>query len=150
MVLPVGQSTRDARLWNGAYLDIFIYNEQDIVDIDASFLRLRGGVVLRELQDFGHQLLDKSNNCMHQVQHHFLSKKLNYGASGTRRSSNALHKAISKQIIVMFGDYMFYLKIILHYVKSGILAQKQVGSGCKFITLKLMMLLPLHSNEKRQ
>jgi uncharacterized protein len=58
-VRAVGQSTRDARLWNGAYLDIFIYNEQDIVDIDTSFLRIRGGVLLRELQDFGHRLLDK-------------------------------------------------------------------------------------------
>lgn len=46
-VREIGQTTRDARLWNGAYLDIFIYNEEDILEIDASFLRLLGGIVLR-------------------------------------------------------------------------------------------------------
>ncbi|PAX52667.1 nucleotidyltransferase domain-containing protein [Brunnivagina elsteri] len=67
-VREIGQTTRDARLWNGAYLDIFIYNEGDILDIDASFLRLLGGIVLRcpttrqgvsTHQGIGHQLLAK-------------------------------------------------------------------------------------------
>ncbi len=46
-------------MWKGAYLDIFIYNENDIIDIDASFLRLRGAMILKEHNDCGQNLLDK-------------------------------------------------------------------------------------------
>lgn len=56
-IRPNGPSRREARNWNGAYLDIFIYNEKDLKDIDLSFLRLRGGLVLREKFDLGRQLL---------------------------------------------------------------------------------------------
>lgn len=56
-IRPIGSSRRDTRIWNGAYLDIFIYNERDVEEIDPSFLRLRGGIVLREQVGLGHKLL---------------------------------------------------------------------------------------------
>lgn len=56
-IRPTGSSRCEARSWNGAYLDIFIYNEKDLKNIDNSFLRLRGGIVLREKFDLGRQLL---------------------------------------------------------------------------------------------
>jgi uncharacterized protein len=56
-IRKLGESFRDARLWNGIYLDIFIYKEQDILDIDASFVRILDGIVLLEREGFGHRLL---------------------------------------------------------------------------------------------
>lgn len=56
-ICSTGSCRRDTRIWNGAYLDIFIYNERDLENIDPSFLRLRGGIVLREQFDWGHKLL---------------------------------------------------------------------------------------------
>ncbi|MGH2415505.1 MAG: nucleotidyltransferase domain-containing protein [Microcystaceae cyanobacterium] len=56
-VRETGESLRDARLWNNYYLDIFIYNEKDVIIVDDSFLRIRGGVVLREWEGFGQRLL---------------------------------------------------------------------------------------------
>jgi hypothetical protein len=49
-------SLRDARFWNDNYLDIFIYNEKDVIIIDSSFLRILGGVVLQR-EGFGQNLL---------------------------------------------------------------------------------------------
>lgn len=49
-------SLRDARFWNNNYLDIFIYNEKDVIIVDSSFLRILGGVVLQR-EGFGQNLL---------------------------------------------------------------------------------------------
>lgn len=56
-VRELGESFRDTRLWNSIYLDIFIYKEQDILDIDASLLQIIDGIVLLEREGFGHRLL---------------------------------------------------------------------------------------------
>ncbi|WP_414584065.1 nucleotidyltransferase domain-containing protein [Scytonema sp. PCC 10023] len=56
-VRQTGESLHDARLWNDSYLDIFIYNEKDVMIIEESFLRVRGGIVLREREGFGQKLL---------------------------------------------------------------------------------------------
>lgn len=50
-------SLHNARLWNNNYLDIFIYNEKDVIIVDSSFLRILGGVVLQEREGFGQNLL---------------------------------------------------------------------------------------------
>ncbi len=55
-VRELGESFRDTRLWNDIYLDIFIY-KQDVLNIDASFLRIIDGIVLLEREGFGHDLL---------------------------------------------------------------------------------------------
>jgi uncharacterized protein len=49
-------SLRDARFWNNNYLDIFIYNQKDVIIVDSSFLRILGGVVLQQ-EGFGQNLL---------------------------------------------------------------------------------------------
>ncbi|ARV57352.1 hypothetical protein BZZ01_00765 [Nostocales cyanobacterium HT-58-2] len=56
-VRQTGESLHNARLWNNSYLDIFIYNEKDVIIIDSSFLRIRGGIVLREQESFAQRLL---------------------------------------------------------------------------------------------
>ncbi|MBP5974027.1 hypothetical protein HW132_15080 [Brasilonema sp. CT11] len=38
-------------------MDIFIYNKKDVTIVDSSFLRILGGVVLREWEGFGQGLL---------------------------------------------------------------------------------------------
>ncbi|QDL11055.1 nucleotidyltransferase domain-containing protein [Brasilonema octagenarum UFV-E1] len=58
-VRETGESLHDARLWNNYYLDIFIYNEKDVIIVDSSFLRILGGVVLRECEGFGQRLLKR-------------------------------------------------------------------------------------------
>ncbi|OKH54003.1 hypothetical protein [Scytonema sp. HK-05] len=49
-------SLRDTRFWDNNYLDIFIYNEKDVIIVDSSFLRILGGVVLQR-EGFGQNLL---------------------------------------------------------------------------------------------
>ncbi len=60
-IRPTGESLQELRLWNGNYLDIFIYNEDDIINIDASFLRVREGIVLTEQENWGQRLLQQVN-----------------------------------------------------------------------------------------
>ncbi|KAB8315899.1 nucleotidyltransferase domain-containing protein [Tolypothrix campylonemoides VB511288] len=56
-VRQTGETLHDARLWNDSYLDIFIYNEKDVMIIEESFLRVRGGIVLQEREGFGQKLI---------------------------------------------------------------------------------------------
>lgn len=44
---------RDARVWNGYYLDAFIYPESKTASPDESTLSMRGGLVLTERNDIG-------------------------------------------------------------------------------------------------
>jgi hypothetical protein len=48
---------RDARLWDGVYLDIHIYPEREFAEPKQDFLYLRGGKVLLEKDNFGSHLL---------------------------------------------------------------------------------------------
>ena len=52
-----GERMRDARLWNGAYLDLFIYPEQLIAQPDETMLQWLGGVVLFQQGQIGDTLL---------------------------------------------------------------------------------------------
>lgn len=54
-----GVVERDARYWNGVYLDVFIYPESKILNPDASLLHLRGGVVVTERDTIVTRLLEK-------------------------------------------------------------------------------------------
>ena len=54
-----GATVRDARLIHGAYLDAFVYAHAALAKIDASLLRILGGVVIREREGFGRQLLER-------------------------------------------------------------------------------------------
>lgn len=50
---------RDARIWNGYYLDAFIYPESALTSLDESLLKLRGGIVLVERDGVGSDLLKR-------------------------------------------------------------------------------------------
>ena len=54
-----GEVERDARLFRGAYLDIFIYPEERIREPDESLLQVAGGVVLFQKDRIGDELLRK-------------------------------------------------------------------------------------------
>ena len=54
-----GAVERDARYWNGVYLDVFIYPSSKLLNPDASLLHMRGGVVLVERDFFATRLLEK-------------------------------------------------------------------------------------------
>jgi predicted nucleotidyltransferase len=54
-----GATVRDARVVQGAYLDAFVYPEAKLESLDASFLRLLGGVVMAERNGFGRALLER-------------------------------------------------------------------------------------------
>lgn len=52
-----GERMRDARLWHGAYLDLFIYPEQLVDRPDETMLQWLGGVVLFQKGQVGDTLL---------------------------------------------------------------------------------------------
>jgi hypothetical protein len=52
-----GETIRDARLWNGVYLDLFIYPEALIFRVDETMLQWLGGVVLIQKGQLGNRLL---------------------------------------------------------------------------------------------
>ncbi|HNP74496.1 MAG TPA: nucleotidyltransferase domain-containing protein, partial [Kouleothrix sp.] len=56
-VRPAGETLRDARLWNGVYLDLFVYPEAAIARPDASMLQCLGGVVLCQQGALGDEFL---------------------------------------------------------------------------------------------
>ena len=58
-VREVGPALRDARVVRGVYLDAFIYPEADLATPEPALLRVLGGVVLRESNCFGVELLAK-------------------------------------------------------------------------------------------
>ncbi|MEB3229393.1 MAG: nucleotidyltransferase domain-containing protein [Leptolyngbyaceae bacterium] len=54
-----GKNLHENRLICGFYIDLFIYNEADVKNIDSSFLRVRGGIVLKEKDNLGQHILEK-------------------------------------------------------------------------------------------
>jgi len=54
-----GEVTRDARVFNGFYLDIFIYPESKLSSPDETMLHMRGGKVLFQKDDLGIDFLKK-------------------------------------------------------------------------------------------
>lgn len=54
-----GEVFRDARLWNGVYLDLFVYPEKKISQADESMLHMLGAKVLLQKGDMGDRFLQK-------------------------------------------------------------------------------------------
>ena len=54
-----GPAFRDARVEDGAYLDLFVYPEAKVAEPDQELLRIRGGVALVQRAGFGDALLAK-------------------------------------------------------------------------------------------
>ena len=54
---PVDRVVRDARTWNGFFLDAFVYPETKIQTPDESMLYMREGIVLFEKGDIGTRFL---------------------------------------------------------------------------------------------
>lgn len=54
-----GEFERDCRLYNGFYLDIFIYSEDAVKNPDVSLIRMKDGIVLCEKNSAGSNLLNK-------------------------------------------------------------------------------------------
>jgi hypothetical protein len=57
-----GDFERDCRLFEGIYLDIFIYPEDDIKNPDKSLIRIKDGIVLCQKDRLGDDLLNKVNS----------------------------------------------------------------------------------------
>ncbi|MEA5571486.1 hypothetical protein [Calothrix sp. UHCC 0171] len=76
-VREIGKIKRDARLWNGAYLDIFIYTNEDILNINNSFLRLLSAIVLQKCDRTENLLLAKVEALYASTQQHSQPRKLN-------------------------------------------------------------------------
>ncbi|WP_017317537.1 hypothetical protein [Mastigocladopsis repens] len=51
------QRSFDMRFPKDSYLDIFIYNEKDVIMINSSFLYIQRGIVLGEWEGFRQRLL---------------------------------------------------------------------------------------------
>lgn len=62
-----GEFERDCRLFKGYYLDVFIYPLDTIKNPDMSFIRAKNGVVLRQKQHIGDELLKKINTLFDQA-----------------------------------------------------------------------------------
>ena len=60
-IRPGGETFRDARRWNGVYLDLFIYPEELIARPDETMLQWFGGVVLFQKDQIGDTLLARLN-----------------------------------------------------------------------------------------
>ena len=56
-IRPQGNLIKDSRLFDGCYLDAFIYSDKEIKHLDKSFLRARDGIVLCQKKEIGEQLL---------------------------------------------------------------------------------------------
>jgi hypothetical protein len=54
----IGETTRDARLWNGMYLDAFVYPTALAQTPDVDMLKLIGGRVLLDERDLAGKLLE--------------------------------------------------------------------------------------------
>lgn len=61
-IRETGELMRDGHLFEGAYLDVFIYSEQEIKNPDASLIRIKDGVVIVQKNNLGDQLLKKIKN----------------------------------------------------------------------------------------
>jgi hypothetical protein len=59
LVRHAGEAFRDARIFNGVYLDAFVYPETELTELKPELLRFLGGKVVREQGGSGHALLAK-------------------------------------------------------------------------------------------
>jgi hypothetical protein len=64
-VRETGATVRDARVVGGVYLDAFVYPESALDTLDPSFLRILGGIVLRERDGVGSELLARVREMHH-------------------------------------------------------------------------------------
>jgi predicted nucleotidyltransferase len=64
-VRETGATVRDARVVGGVYLDAFVYPESALDTLDPSFLRILDGVVLRERDGVGSELLARVGEMHH-------------------------------------------------------------------------------------
>lgn len=60
-----GDEERDARPWEGSFLDAFIYPERAVAELKPGMDRLAGGVVLCERDGFGRDLLLRATLMYH-------------------------------------------------------------------------------------
>jgi predicted nucleotidyltransferase len=58
-IRETGELERDCRLFENFYLDIFIYSEEAVKDPDTSLIRIKDGIVLRQKDSMGDDLLAK-------------------------------------------------------------------------------------------
>ena len=58
-IRDLGDVVRDARLWNGVYLDIFIYPESKLQSPDETMLHMRGGKILFQKGGLGTHFLSR-------------------------------------------------------------------------------------------
>lgn len=54
-----GELERDCRLFENFYLDIFVYSEEAVRNPDTSLIRIKDGIVLRQKDSMGDDLLTK-------------------------------------------------------------------------------------------
>jgi predicted nucleotidyltransferase len=54
-----GELIRDCRMFNGFYLDAFIYSENEIANPDPSLIRINDGIVLCQKDSIGDKLLNQ-------------------------------------------------------------------------------------------
>lgn len=54
-----GELERDCRLFENFYLDIFVYSEEAVKNPDTSLIRIKDGIVLRQKNNMGDDLLTK-------------------------------------------------------------------------------------------
>ncbi len=54
-----GDLERDCRLFENVYLDIFVYSEEAVKNPDTSLIRIKDGIVLRQKNNMGDNLLTK-------------------------------------------------------------------------------------------
>lgn len=58
-IRAAGEAVRDARLWQGVYLDAFIYPEAILDTFDEGMARILGGRILLQRDAIGRQLLER-------------------------------------------------------------------------------------------
>ena len=114
-IRSTGASRRDARSWNGAYLDIFIYNERDVEDIEPSFLRLRGGIVLREQFDFGRQLLARVEELFTAGPKALPPDELELRRTWSRKMLERIHQGGSEDVIANYRRVWLLFTLLEDY-----------------------------------
>jgi len=58
-IRELGDFERDCRIFDGFYLDAFVYSEEAIKNPDASLIRIKDGIVLIQKEHIGEMLLNK-------------------------------------------------------------------------------------------
>lgn len=61
-----GDFVRDCRIFDGFYLDAFIYSEEFVKNPDISLIRIKDGIVLIQKENIGETLINKIKNIFQQ------------------------------------------------------------------------------------